>query len=280
MNERYVRFDASGTELAGVLSLPEGTPRGAVLIVHPFGEEKKFAHRALTATAWALAEAGFASLRFDLTGCGDSFGEFREASITRWTLDVKTAAALLAREAGCSEISLLGLRLGATLCWLARPEIGAIRAIVLWEPILAGKQYMETLWRKKLIKEMMTSGRGRTSFEGARAEIARAGFIDLDGWDLGGKMIDELVAIDIGKPAPPCPASVLAVQIAFNGKVSRELDSFAQALRAGGASVEVKGVRERTIWDRIDIVPATELIESTVKWLTEHAGAGALNHAS
>ena len=98
MNERFVRFTSSGTELVGVLSLPRGEPAGAALIVHPFGEESKFAHRVLTRTAWDLCEAGLATLRFDLTGCGDSFGAFREAGLSRWADDIVAAAELLRRE--------------------------------------------------------------------------------------------------------------------------------------------------------------------------------------
>ena len=68
MNESFLRFQSADTELVGTLSLPQGPPCGAVLMVHPFGEEKKFAHRVLTAASWQLAEAGFAALRFDLSG--------------------------------------------------------------------------------------------------------------------------------------------------------------------------------------------------------------------
>lgn len=280
MNESFVRFESSGTELVGVITRPEGRSRGAVLIVHPFGEEKKFAHRVLVSTAWALAKAGFMTLRFDLSGCGDSFGSFRDASITEWVGDVKSAGEVLRRETGSPEATLLGLRLGATLCVLAAGEMDKLRSMVLWEPILSGRQYMETLWRKKLIKEMMTSGRGRTSFDAARSEIERTGYIDLDGWDLGARMMDELIAVDIRRSGPPCPCRTLAVQIAFNGKVSKELEDFARTTREAGGKVEPRGIRERAIWDRIDIVPATELIESTVSWLSESSDSQVGNNAT
>ncbi|MCD4650300.1 MAG: alpha/beta hydrolase [Candidatus Cloacimonetes bacterium] len=272
MNERFLRFQSADTELVGTLSLPQGHPCGAILIMHPFDEEKKFAHRVLTTASWQLAKAGFAALRFDLSGCGDSFGRFRDATIAQWLRDIVTAANLLRRETGCEKISLLGLRLGATLCWLGRNEVDDLDAIVLWEPILSGRKYVDILWRRKLIKEMITAGKGRTSFEAARAELEQTGFIDLDGWALGKTLLDELIELDIStpiQPVPPCPVRTLTVQIAFNAKVSGELNTFADAVRAADGSVDVAGIRERPIWDRIDIVPATELITTTINWLSQ-----------
>jgi len=267
VNERFLRFESTGAELVGVLTEPSAESRTGVLLVHPFGEEKKFAHRVLTSAAWQLAASGFAVLRFDLSGCGDSFGEFRDAGLSLWVDQVKTAAEVLRRETGCDRIALLGLRLGASLCRLAAPDVPSAGPIVLWEPVLSGKQYIEALWRKKLIKDMMTAGRGKTSFEEETRKLDANGFIDLDGWDIGRNMVDELPALDLGTVAAPSPAGMLAVQITFNGKVGRELTAFAQAERAAGSKVELVGIRERPIWDRIDIVPANELITLTVKGL-------------
>jgi uncharacterized protein len=270
VNERFLRFESGSTELVGVLSVPDGDLRGAVLIVHPFAEEKKFAHRVLVNAAWTLARSGFATLRFDLSGCGDSFGTFREATLKQWLADVSCATDVLRHETGCARLSLLGLRLGATLCRLANPALNDVRALILWEPVLSGRRYVEALWRKKLIKDMMTSGRGRITFDQARAEIARIGFIDLDGWDLGAPMLDELVALDLTQAPTPCTVPTLAVQIAFNAKVSAELTDFAASEHLAGAAIDVIGIRERPIWDRIDIVPATELITRSLDWLREH----------
>ncbi len=85
-------------------------------------------------------------------------------------------------------------------------------------------------------------------------------------------MVDELIELDISKPArlaASCPGRTLAIQIAFNAKVSGELDAFADAVRAAEGSIDVAGIRERPIWDRIDIVPATELIATTTNWLSK-----------
>ena len=267
MDERAVRFQCDGLELVGRLTPAKGEPRGAVLVVHPMGEEKKFAHRVLVQAAWRLANAGLTVLRFDLGGSGDSFGRFRDMTLSAWRRQVVSAAELLVRETGSAALMLLGLRLGASLCWMARNEVPGAEALTLWEPVLSGKQYVESLWQRKLVREMLTGGRSRTTLEASRRELARTGFMDLDGWDVGAGLVDELTAMDLAASVlPPFPARALAVQIGFNAKVSAALETFAANVRAGGGAVETVGLRERPIWDRIDIVPAVELIETTVSF--------------
>ena len=269
MSERYLRFECELKELVGTLT--EGSPgcRRGVLVVHPMGEEKKFAHRVLAQTAWALGKAGVWTLRFDLSGSGDSFGEFREATLGGWKREIIVAAAVLKRESRVEEIAVLGLRLGASLAWLVRGEIAGLREAVLWEPALSGKHYLESLWQRKLVREMMTTGKGKTTWAAGREEMTRTGYVDLDGWDLGAALAQDLEKLDLTRSEPPCPSRTLAVQIAFNGKVSPELEKFAGTVRAANGVMETMGIRERPIWDRVELVEAAELTRTTVAWLTE-----------
>ena len=69
--------------------------RGAVVYVHPFAEEMNRSRRMAALQARALAAAGFAVLQIDLHGCGDSSGDFGDASWEGWIEDVRLAAAWL-----------------------------------------------------------------------------------------------------------------------------------------------------------------------------------------
>ena len=78
MPELELGFDGPrGARLAGVLRLPDeqpepGSPAPAVLLCQGLSGVK---HLVLPEVARALAARGFASLRFDYAGYGDSEGE-------------------------------------------------------------------------------------------------------------------------------------------------------------------------------------------------------------
>jgi alpha/beta superfamily hydrolase len=125
----------------------------AVLICQPIGHEYVNCHRALRQLAARLAEAGFPVLRFDYYGCGDSSGSSEEGTIAQWLQDIATAASHLRKTAGATRMCLVGLRLGGTLSAIRRAQRDDIESMVLWDPVLNGKNYLEDLF--SLQREML-----------------------------------------------------------------------------------------------------------------------------
>ncbi|HEY6864037.1 MAG TPA: CocE/NonD family hydrolase, partial [Burkholderiales bacterium] len=73
--EERVDFVSGGLRLAGILHLPERR-RGRVpafLVLHGFGSNKDGGTAMIAAKLFA--EMGYAALRFDMRGCGESEGE-------------------------------------------------------------------------------------------------------------------------------------------------------------------------------------------------------------
>jgi len=75
--EERVTFVSEGLKLAGVLHLPDDgrgprERRPAFLVLHGFGSNKDSGGS--TTTAKMLAGFGYAALRFDMRGCGQSEG--------------------------------------------------------------------------------------------------------------------------------------------------------------------------------------------------------------
>ena len=84
----------------------------AVLLCNPFGEEAARAHRAYRVLARKLEGAGYAAMRFDYAGTGDSSGEIADFGVDAWVEDIEAAAEVLRQESGVTRIVLVGLRLG------------------------------------------------------------------------------------------------------------------------------------------------------------------------
>ncbi len=123
------------------LSLARG-----VVLCNPFGQEAIRAHRFYRALGLRLAEAGLDVLRFDYYGSGDSGGNDGEFDLDGAVLDTIAAAGLLRRHSGAQDISFIGLRLGASIAWLASRQLpaGSTR-LVLIEPVTDGVAYLESL---------------------------------------------------------------------------------------------------------------------------------------
>lgn len=117
-----------------------------MLLCNPFGEEASRAHRTYRVLATQLERAGFAALRFDYTGTGDSLGDGRDATLAMWRADLAAAADRLREVSGASRLAVVGLRLGGTLAVLASAA-GDLRArhLLLWDPVVRGATYLREL---------------------------------------------------------------------------------------------------------------------------------------
>ena len=122
-----------------------GVAEHGILICPPLGHEQVHSHRTLRHLADRLAAQGFAVVRFDYHGTGDSDGtEYDPQRLATWQANVNDAVAWLRGSAGCRKISLVGLRLGATLAALYA-EQHEVESLVLWAPIVKGRRYVREL---------------------------------------------------------------------------------------------------------------------------------------
>ncbi len=75
--ERAIVFNCAGCRLLGIATLPEISAETGVLILTGGPQYRAGSHRQFTLLARQLAGAGYASLRFDYRGMGDSEGDAR-----------------------------------------------------------------------------------------------------------------------------------------------------------------------------------------------------------
>lgn len=141
-------FGANGRSLLGTLHFSPRLHAGStsVVLCNPFGEEAARVHRAYRVLAAKLQEAGYAALRFDYSGTGDSSGEAADCTVGQWLDDLEAAIGESRRQSGSSRVVLVGLRFGATLAALcAQREHLPIAHLVLWDPVVRGDRYLQEL---------------------------------------------------------------------------------------------------------------------------------------
>jgi pimeloyl-ACP methyl ester carboxylesterase len=103
------------------------------------------AHWAFRRLSAMLAREGFHVLRFDWTGTGDSWGQVENGTIDAWLEDVAMARQELQDNSGAKHVSVVGMRLGATLAQLACTRNVTAAQLVLWEPVVKGRAYLAEL---------------------------------------------------------------------------------------------------------------------------------------
>ncbi len=128
MSTESLSFPGStGDPLSGILHVPEDTARGSVLLAHCFTCSKDL--HTMTRLARGLEEAGYAVLRFDFTGLGESGGEFARTTVAHSVRDLAAAAtALISR--GFGPCGMVGHSLGGAAGLLAANRLHTVRSIV------------------------------------------------------------------------------------------------------------------------------------------------------
>ncbi|HJP33474.1 MAG TPA: bifunctional alpha/beta hydrolase/OsmC family protein [Candidatus Latescibacteria bacterium] len=128
MREIHQTFDnGRGQRLSARLVLPAGTPRAWALFAHCFTCSKNL--RAAYHIGEALAEAGFATLRFDFTGLGESEGDFAETHFSSNVEDLVAAAHHLESTSGHGPGLLVGHSFGGAAVLQAASRIDSCQAV-------------------------------------------------------------------------------------------------------------------------------------------------------
>lgn len=267
MPETPFFFPSRGQDLFAVLHAPERPARRGFVFCHPFAEEKLWAHRVFVSFARELAQRGIAVLRFDEAGHGDSSGRLDSLDLQDRLVDLDAALATLRqRQPDLERVGLLGLRLGATLGWLASTRGAKVDELVLWEPLVAGGRYMQEVLMRNLSTQLAVDGRVHTK-RAALVERMRAGAsVNSDGYPLHIGLYDQLSGIDLLEQAPPpCPCLLVQMNPVQGRPAREELSQLAQAC----PRAELATVVEQPFWREIKQYygRASQLFQHTLNWL-------------
>lgn len=165
------------------------SPLGLVVYIHPFAEEMNKSRRMAAQQSRALAQAGFAVLQIDLSGSGDSSGDFGDATWANWASDVVAGCQWLRQRyapvAGAAELPfwLWGLRAGCLLAVDAANQLDVPCNFLFWQAPAAGRPLLQQFFRLKVAGDML-SGQSKGVMDALRQQLAHGQSVEIAGYML------------------------------------------------------------------------------------------------
>lgn len=166
--QRTISFQVEGLKVVGTLELPDRVKSPPViLMLHGFPGSRdeltipsvKQGIFARAADAWAAK--GFASLRIDCRGIGDSGGDFADTSLSGQIEDALAAVEFLHAEKSvdASRLFVMGWSNGgAVAAAVAGRSRRPIRAVALWAPVAVPSKSLTDALGSDYVKAGLASG--------------------------------------------------------------------------------------------------------------------------
>ncbi len=202
---KSVKLDVNGRLLRGCVRAPEGEgPFPTVIFYHGFTVDKVGMQRLHELFARELVKAGFACVRFDFYGLGESEGDFSEMTLGHEIEEAEAIYNWSLEQDFCDPDNLYisGHSQGGLICTCIAPKINP-KAMVLWAPAL--NQYYGASLRARTMMGPTEKGWDIEGLELSRDFIEEIRKMDLRsmarGYEKPTLLIhgteDELVPVDV-----------------------------------------------------------------------------------
>lgn len=260
--------------------------RGSILAIHPFAEEMNKSRAAMADGARAFAAAGYAVLQIDLLGCGDSSGDFADATWAHWLGDLAVAWDWLdARSSG--ERWLWGTRMGSLLAeqFVAKCSPSA-SGLLLWQPVVNGAQHLGQFLRLKTVGNMLRQSSGSATASSAagstpavavvkppqspRSDLAAGRTVEVAGYHLTPSLADSM---ELARMGMTTPKTGRVVWLEVTAPTSAPSDSssvtviaarVADTWRTAGSDVVQAAVSGPQFWQTQEVTRCPPLVAASV----------------
>jgi exosortase A-associated hydrolase 2 len=259
-----------------------GCSLGLVLYVHPFAEEMNKARRMAAMQARALAQAGYSVLQIDLLGCGDSSGDFGDATWQQWVDDVVLGCHWLRNKsngAGAGDVPLWlwGLRCGCLLAVQAARQLDEVCNFLFWQPPASGKPLVQQFLRLKAAGDML-SGNAKEIMATLRQQLADNLPVEVAGYTLAPALVSGMEQAELTLVAP----AVGAARLEWFELSTRDDAGLSPVSTKALAQWQQSGfqacshvVRGPAFWQTSEIEDAPELLAATTAALCKATAMGA-----
>lgn len=270
MKELPIFFENNSHSIFGILHSPEKNDNSTGFVFClPFFYEGILCRRIYALFARRLASIGYHVLRFNYMGTGDSSGNFEDTTIKTCISDIIRSINVMREKSNVKKIGILGMRLGATLAGIAavNSEI-KIEILVLWDPILNVRKYMDNCLRQSItfqnvlfheiiydrnhiVEQLISKG---------EAEYNGYYFNAIDGHIINSDFYTQLIDMDLLSQIRNFSGNMLILQIDKNDMSFRtELQELASLCKNNSKLVDLLQADEPVSW-------RTSAVD---KWLSE-----------
>ena len=241
--------------------------RGAVVYVHPFAEEMNKSRRMASIQARALSQAGYSVLQMDLLGCGDSSGDFSDATWQDWVADVVEASQWLQhREA--APLWLWGLRAGCLVATAAAIELNSPCQLLFWQPPSAGSTLLQQFLRLKSVGDML-EGKAKGAMQSMRQQLSGGSSVDVAGYTLAPGLAGGLEAAMLKPPPQGGRVEWMELSTRADAVLLPVSERILARWQEAGVSVRTRIVTGPAFWQTTEVEDAPDLIDATLAALTE-----------
>lgn len=254
---RFVAVDAPG----------DAPARGTLIFAAPFAEEMNKSRRMVASMSRALACDGWRVVRADLLGCGDSSGDFGDASWSDWTWDLRRLVDAANPAAG--PLWLWGLRAGALLLPPLLAEVPHAN-LLLWQPATSGAVVLNQFLRLKTVGAL-TGAASAPDRKSLQAQLDRGESLEIAGYLLSASLAAGLNAARLELPQTHRGRIVWMEVASAEGSatLSPAGASLVEGWRREARSVHAEQVSGPLFWQTVEITEAPELIPRTLLALAQ-----------
>lgn len=270
---------AQGQRLCVFHAPPPGEAlRGSVIYVPPLAEEMNRCRRMASLQARAFAQAGFATLQIDLMGCGDSSGNFADATWEAWLDDIDLARQWLAQRCA-APLWLWGARAG---CLLAAHSAGRSAEVpvglLMWMPVVSGRQHVQQFLRLRVMGDVVRGSQSKPSESTASLlqQLEQGQSVEVAGYVMGSKLAAGLSGArldDVGHSLQVRCFEVVGPGNAAPMTVSPALEQQLSRWAAAGISATATVVPGEPFWQVPEAPGCNELLRATTNALIAAGGA-------
>lgn len=246
---------------------PGQPQRGSMVYIHPLAEEMNRCRHMASLQARALADAGFVVLQIDLLGCGDSTGDFTDASWDAWLDDIALARQWLTdRYAG--PMWLWGARAGCLLAAQSAARTpGMSLRLLLWQPVVSGLQHLQQFLRLRQISEMVQGAGKAGGTQALLQQLQQGQTVEVAGYAMGPALAQGLASASLDpveRASQVWCVEVVSPAQAQAYVASPALAKCLQAWAAAGTPAQAVGVAGEPFWQVPEAPLCTQLLQATV----------------